>query len=246
MKKLIAMLLVLAMAVCLFGCANTDSGKTTTAATTEATTTEATIDESIMSYDEYAAAELDSEVTVSFTVQATQSYWDGKITVYGQDKNGGYLAYNMACTEEDAAKLVGSVIKVTGYKAEFEGEVELAEGATFEFVEGAEPFTAEAIDLTDKMASDEIINYQNQLAAFKGLTVKAISFKNDGGDDIYLTLTKDGQDYNFCVERYLTAPETEVYTTAAALQAGDVIDVEGFVYWYQGMNPHITAIAVAE
>lgn len=244
MKKLIAMLLVLAMAACLFGCANTDSGKTTTAATAEATT-EAT-DNGVMSYAEYAAAELDSEVTVSFTVQATQSWWDDQIVVYGQDKDGGYLVYNMVCTKEDAAKLVGSVIKVTGYKAEFEGEIELAEGATFEFVEGAEPFTAEAVDLTDKMASDDLINYQNQKAAFKGLTVKAISFKNDGGDDIYLTLTKDDQDYNFCVERYLTDPETEVYKTAAALQAGDVIDVEGFVYWYQGMNPHITAIAVAE
>lgn len=241
MKKLIAMLLVLTMAACLFGCANTDAGKTTTEATTEATT-----DDSVMTYAEYAAAELDSEVTVSFTVQATQSWWDGKITVYGQDKDGGYLAYNMACSEEDAAKLVGSVIKVTGYKAAFEGEVELGEGATFEFVEGAEPFTAEAIDLTEKMASDEIINYQNQLAAFKGLTVKAISFKNDGGDDIYLTLTKGEQDYNFCVEVYLTGTETDVYTTAAALKAGDVVDVEGFVYWYQGMNPHITAITVAE
>ena len=30
-----------------------------------------------------------------------------------------------------------------------------------------------------------------------------------------------------------------------ALKAGDVIDVTGFLYWYNGPNTHITAIAPA-
>ena len=28
------------------------------------------------------------------------------------------------------------------------------------------------------------------------------------------------------------------------LQIGDTIDAEGFLYWYEGVNPHITAITV--
>ena len=43
-----------------------------------------------------------------------------------------------ACSEEDYEKLVPGVkIRVTGYKSEWSGEVELMD-ATFEFVEGAD------------------------------------------------------------------------------------------------------------
>ena len=52
--------------------------------------------------------------------------------------------------------------------------------------------------------------------------------------------------YDFCVEVYLTGTDSDVYTTVGELAEGDVVDVEGFVYWYEGANPHITAISVAE
>ena len=246
MKKLIAMLLVLAMALCLFGCGVSNEGNgTTTAATTEATT-EGTTAGDTMSYAEYAAAAMESEVTVLCYVQDHQSWWDNKITVYAADKDGAYFLYEMACTEADAAKLTpGTAIKVTGYKGEWAGEVEIMD-ATFEFVDG-ETYVAEPVDLTEKLGTDELINYQNQLASFKGMTVKEISYKNDKpGDDIYVTLTKGDKDYNFCVEIYLTDAESDVYTTVGTLKAGDVVDVEGFVYWYEGVNPHITAITVAK
>ena len=196
-----------------------------------------------LSYGEYIAAELDEFVVVDMYVQAHQSWWDNKITVYAADENGGYFLYEMACTEEDAAKLIpGTKIRVYGYKSEWAGEVEIMD-ATFEFVEG-DTFVAEPVDLTDVLGTDELINYQNQLATFSGLTVESISFKNDGGDDIYVNLIKDGVKYSFCVERYLTAPDTEVYQAVSALKAGDVIDVTGFVYWYESVNTHITSITV--
>ena len=31
-----------------------------------------------------------------------------------------------------------------------------------------------------------------------------------------------------------------------SLGVGDVIDLEGFLYWYEGANPHITSVAAAE
>ena len=106
---------------------------------------------------------------------------------------------------------------------------------------------AEPMDATALLGTDELITHQNKLVSFKGLTVKSVSYKNDEpGDDIYLTLTLNGADYEFCVERYLTDPETEVYKTVGTLEAGDVVDVEGFLYWYNGSNPHITKITVAE
>ncbi len=250
MKKLIALLLALVCVCCLFGCAATDGGKETTDSTTESTTENTTEDttvstDGIMSYDEYVAAELETEVTIACWVQATQSWWEDKITVYAADENGAYFLYEMACSQADAAKLVpGTLLKVTGTKSEWAGEVEVVD-ATFQFVDGGESYIAKAEDLTQVLGTDDMIKYQNQLALFTGMTVKEISYKNDEpGDDIYVTLTKDGEDYSFCVERYLTDPDTEVYKTVGTLKAGDTVDVEGFVYWYEGMNPHITKITV--
>ena len=231
MKKFIAMLLAMLM---LLAC---------TAIAEEAPAVEAK-SEGVMTYAEYAAAEMDAEVVIECYVQATQSWWDNKITVYAADQEGAYFLYELACSEEDAAKMVpGAKIKVTGYKGAWAGEVEVMDG-TFEFVEGGIAYIAEPIDLTAVLGTEELISYQNQLATFKGMTVKAIEFKNgEPGDDIYVTLTLNDADYSFCVERYLTAPDTEVYAAVSALNAGDVIDVTGFVYWYEGINTHITAVA---
>ena len=231
MKKFIAMLLAMLM---LLAC---------TAIAEEAPAVEAK-SEGVMTYAEYAAAEMDAEVVIECYVQATQSWWDNKITVYAADQEGAYFLYELACSEEDAAKMVpGTKIKVTGYKGAWAGEVEVMDG-TFEFVEGGIAYIAEPIDLTAVLGTEELISYQNQLATFKGMTVKEISFKNgEPGDDIYVTLTYADADYSFCVERYLTAPDTEVYAAVSALNAGDVIDVTGFVYWYEGINTHITAVA---
>ena len=115
---------------------------------------------------------------------------------------------------------------------------------TFEFA-GNDTFIAEAFDATALLGTDELIAHQNELVSFKSMTVEAVTYKNDEpGDDIYVTLGYNGASYDFCVERYLTGPETEVYETVGALEVGQVVDVEGFLYWYEGPNPHITSISV--
>ena len=223
MKKIIAMLLVLTMALALAGCGGSKA----------------------MTHEQYMAAEMQAEVTVETYVQAHQSWWDNKVTVYCQSPDGAYFLYELSCSEEDAAKLTpGTKIRVTGNKGEWAGEVEIMDG-TFEFVKG-DSYVAQALDVTALLGSDEMAAHQNELVAFKGMTVEAISYKNDEpGDDIYVTLSKDGASYEFCVEVYLTGPDSDVYTTVGALNVGDTVDVEGFLYWYEGMNPHITAITPA-
>jgi len=202
----------------------------------------------VMTHDEYVAAELDAPVVIESYVQATQSWWDNKITAYLQDETGAYLTYEMACSEEDAARLVpGTKIRVQGYKGEWAGEVEIVD-ATFTFVEGAEPYVAEAADLTEILANEEeIVKHQNEYATFKGLVVEKVEYKNgEPGDDIYVTVKKGINSFSFCVERYLTDPETDVYKAFADLKAGDKVDITGFVYWYNGVNTHITAVELAE
>ena len=235
MKKILAMLLVAAMVLTFAACADTGDKEFDPAAKSEGS----------MTYAQYADAKVDDKVVVECYVQATQSWWDNKITVYAQDPDGAYFLYEMACTEADAAKLTpGTKIKVTGYKGAWEGEVEIME-ATFEFMEGT--WTAAAMDATALLGKDTLIDHQNKLVTFKGMTVEKIEYKNgEPGDDIYVTLSKDGASYSFCVERYLTGPETDLYKAVGALKAGDVVDVESFLYWYQGPNPHIVKIAASK
>jgi len=278
MKKSVALLLTFACAFSMVACgakteeapaateeAVVEEATTEEAATeetaTEETATEETVEadvksEGVMTYEEYAAADLDSEVTVETYVQAKQSWWEDKATVYTQDEDGAYFLYEMACSAEDYEKLTqGTKIRVTGYKAEWAGEVEIID-ATFEILEGN--YVATATDVTELLGTEELINRQNQFVAFNGLTVEAskdadgndVAFlynwdgSGEDGNDLYFNASINGQTYTFTVESYLCDNTTEVYNTVKNLQIGDVIDMEGFLYWYEGVNPHITSVTV--
>ena len=211
--------------------------------------------EGVMTYDEYAAAAVDDPVTIEAYVQATQSWWDGKITIYAQDKDGAYFIYNAACeSQEEADKLVpGTKIKVTGYKSEWSGEVEIVD-ATYELGDGFYVAPAKTID--EVYGTVDMINYMNQKVAFTGLKVEdkgegaAFLYKWDGsgqdGDDLYFDVTGGDTTYSFTVESYLTGAGTDVYEAVKALQPGQTVNVEGFLYWYEGPQMHVTAVTVAE
>ena len=52
----------------------------------------------------------------------------------------------------------------------------------------------------------------------------------------------NGETYSFTVESSLCGPDTDVYKAVKDLKIGDVVDLEGFLYWYNDPNPHITAV----
>ena len=268
MKKLTVSVLALAMALSLAACgggsASSSEAASSKAASSEAVSseaasteaTESTTEVSVMSYADYAAAEVDSPVCVETYVQAKQSWWEDKATLYTQSPDGAYFIYDMAVSQEDYDKMVpGTKLLVTGYKAEWEGEVEIID-ATYEILEG-DTFVAEATDVTDQLGTDTLVDFQNQFVSFKGMTVEAANdagdaflYKWDGsgsdGDDLYFNVSKDGQTYSFTVESYLCDNTTDVYNAVKALNVGDVVDMEGFLYWYQGANPHITSVTAAQ
>ena len=249
MKKILAFVLLAAMLVlAMASCSAPDAGdgdKYALQLTAEQYNNIKNKSAGVMTYDEYMAAEMDATVVIEAYVQATQSWWDNKITVYLADLDGAYFAYEMACTEADAAKLVpGTKIKVTGVKGAWAGEVEIMQ-CSFEFASNAnDKYIAPAL-LANSFITDsaKAIAYQNQLVAVNGATIKAIEYKNgEPGDDIYVTIEVNGVELSYCVERYLTAPDSAVYTTVGTLAVGDTVDVEGFLYWYDGVNTHITKI----
>ena len=280
-RKTLSMLLAVSMVVALSGCAGGNSSTSGSSASNVSASSSSVADASsassasaedqsgadtasadVLTHEEYMAADLDSEVTIETYVQAKQSWWEdegqGKATVYGQSEDGAYFMYDMACSQEDYEKLVpGTKIQVTGYKSEWSGEVEIMDG-TFEIVDGDE-FIATPLDVTEMLGTDALLDHQNELVQFKGLTVEpanpdsgdtstAFLYNYDGsgseGDDLYFNASYNGQTYTFVIESYLCDSSTEVYSAVKNLQVGQTIDMEGFLYWYEGVNPHITSVTV--
>ena len=279
-KKTLALTMAMALVLSLAACGNSNAdvaAESTAAATTEAATEAATTEaateasteaaeavadeksEGVMTYEEYMAADLDSEVVIEAYVQAKQSWWEDKATLYTQDQDGAYFVYNMACSEADYELLTpGTKILVTGYKSEWSGEVEIID-ATFQIEDDGDTFIAEPLDVTEMLGSDELIDHQNQLVSFKGMTVEAAGQDADGndvaflynwdgsgedGNDLYFNVSLNGQTYTFTVESYLCDNTTDVYNAVKNLKIGDTVDMEGFLYWYEGVNPHITSVTV--
>jgi len=261
MKKLIALLLALTLLVAFAGCNKTpdeESKPTETQAPTQAPT-EDTVD--VMSYEEFAAAAMDSEVIVEAYIQAVESWYQGVMHLYTQNDDGAYYVYSLACTEEQAAELVpGTKLRIKGFKGEWSGEVEILD-ATYEILD-AEPKFYEAEDVTAALGTDALAEKMNKLVAFKGLTVAASTdangnevpflYKWDGsgsqGDDIYFKVAMGEQVFTFTVNAYMTGTNagSELYTAVENLKIGDKVDLEGFLYWYEGPQPHINAVTVTE
>lgn len=268
MKHTILLTLALTLALVATGCGSDTAKEDASASGSENTSTSQsqssasgsqTADE-VMSYAEYMAADLDSQVTVETYVQAKQSWWEDKATLYTQDQDGAYFIYDAACSQEDYNKLTpGTKIQVTGYKSEWSGEIEIMD-ATIQIVDDGDTFVAEPLDVTELLGSDELIDHQNQLVSFKGLTVEpsqdasgneaAFLYNWDGsgtdGDDLYFNASYNGETYTFTIESYLCDNSTNVYAAVKNLQVGQTIDMEGFLYWYEGVNPHITSVTVAQ
>lgn len=264
MKKVFAILLACLAVLTMFGCKGTEENATESDASATAAEESATAadDVKVMTYAEFIAAETDSKVTIEAYVQAKQSWWKddqgvGKATIYTQDQDGAYFIYELPMEEDQYNKLTaGTKIRVSGTKAVWEGEVEIMNGTLDKVLDGS--YVATAVDVTAKLGTDDLANYMNQFVAFKGMTVAAkkdaegnevaFLYKWNGagqdGDDLYFDVTLDGNTYSFTVESYLCDKDSDVYKAVKELKVGDKIDMEGFLYWYNGANPHITSVKV--
>ena len=218
--------------------------------------------EGVMTYDEFAAAALESKVTIEGYVQAKQVYSEqyGNTSLYLQDTKGAYFVYRLACTAEEYAKFTEGVkVKIVGYKAVWLGEVEIIDVESFS-VDSSVKYTAPVFDATSLLGTDDLIKHQNEKVSFKGLTVKASKdadgnevaylYKWNGtgaeGDDLYFNVALGDKEFQFLVESDLCGADTDVYKAVKNLKVGDTIDLEGFLYWYNGVNPHITSVKVVK
>ena len=214
-----------------------------------------------MSYEEYIAAEMDSTVTIEAYIQAKQGWWDNKAVLYLQDNDGAYFVYNLACTEEQYNNELanGNLIRVTGVKGQWAGEIEIlgdqaGAEATWELV-STEKKIYTATNVNSLLGKDELIEKQNMFVSLTGLQVVAqadgtsafyYKWDNSGkqGDDVYVSFSNGTVTITCCVESYLCGKNTDVYKACESLKVGDTVDIEGFLYWYEGAQPHLTSVVV--
>ncbi len=259
MKKCLALILAVLLALSLVACASEETNNSNSNSKGEG----------VMTYAEYIAAQDGDDVVIEGYVQNKQSWWDDKATLYLADEDGAYFIYNAACSQEDYGKLEkGTKVKVTGKKESYEGEIEVGGpvqgegGATLVIEEGN--YIADAFDATELLGNDEeLIKHQNEFVSFKGLTVVAKKDESDGQEytffynynnsgeegsdsDLYFDATLGDKTYTFNVEYYLCNESTDVYQAVQNLKVGDKIDIEGFLYWYDGQSTQVTNLTVAE
>ena len=241
MKRVLALVLALAAVFALASCGAGEKE-------------EAPEENVVMTYTEFAAAEIGADVVVEAYVQDKQSWWEDRATVSLQDADGGYFAFEMTCSREDYARLTpGTKIRVTGKKSawpEQDGEIEI-DSAAFEFVDGAAPFIAEAEDVSALLGTDALADRMNRLVVFRGMSViaqpdgSAFAYKDADKktDDLYFTAELNGVRIDFCVEFYLRGQDTDVYKAVEELKVGEEIDIQAYLYWYQGPYPHVIAVS---
>ena len=214
-------------------------------------------------YDDYMAAAIDDTVTIEAYIQAKQSFYQDKAVVYLQDSKGGYFVYNLPCTEEQYNNELanGNKIRVTGVKGEWAGEIEImgdqaGAEATWEVVSTKKKIYS-ATNVNSLLGKEELIEKQNMFISLTGLTVVAqadgtspfyYKWDNSGeagkNHDLYVSFTDGSNTITCCVESYLCGQDTAVYKAVEALKVGDTVDLEGFLYWYNGPQAHLTSVVV--
>ena len=263
-SKTLAFLLI---CLCLIGCglpqaANTEAGivgyqlsEPETAGKTAAVPAQEELpQETVSTYSDYLLSNGDQPVTIESYLQEKDAWNEGKTNIWLQDEEGAYYIYSLPCSLEEYEALdQGRKLRISGYKAEFSGQLQLTD-AVFFLLDGtylASPFDASAF-----LGSDELYLHQNQRVRFRDLKIEPMfdgvsafyyGWDNSGSpekqSDLYFTASNSGEMCTFLIKSSLRGTESEVYRAVQNLRIGDTVNLEGILSWYNGPQPLVTVIA---
>ena len=229
MKKILTVLMAVCLILSIVSCGQVDPNLKS---------------DGVATHEEFIAAATETDIVIEGFVQAKQGWWADEAVVYLQDGTGGYYIYKLPCTEAEFDELtVGTKIQVTGQKVIYNGMHEIMNVTDWQVI-GTDTYTATAVDVTANLADDAaLVKYLGALVKMTDMTVVGVDYKNgEPGDDIYLTLSKGGEEYSLTVEVYLTGTDSDVYAAVGELVEGDVIDVEGYLQWWNALDCHVTKV----
>ena len=246
-KKLILILIALVLTAGLASCSSAPGNNTVTVPA--------------LTYAEYAAASDEAKVVIEGYLQSyALVYGDTRVSMFLQDDDGAYYVYLAVCDAEKANQLeIGKLIRVTGVKGSYAGEREVQEQSTFEILSGSKIY--DPADITSLLGSEPTLEkMMNRRVCLKGLVIRESYGKDDAscaylynwdgsgkaGDnnDVYFSASH-GEDYSlFVVESDEYQEGSSVYSSAVSVSVGDVVDLEGFLYWYNGPNIHVSSMKI--
>ena len=248
-KKLISFIIAAALTAGLVSCSSAPANNTVAVPA--------------LTYAEYAAASDEAKVVIEGYIQSYALVYGGsRVSMFLQDDDGGYYVYLAVCDAEKASQLeIGKLVRVTGVKGSYAGEREVQEQSTFEFLSESKIY--DPFDITALLGETPTLEkMMNRRVSLKGLVIResygtddasfAFLYNWDGsgkaGDnnDIYFSASH-GEDYSlFVVESDENQEGSSVYSSATSFSVGDVVDLEGFLYWYNGPNIHVSSIKVTK
>lgn len=193
----------------------------------------------INTWAEWKAAAADTALNIKgvivekFPYNATNKF----VTLYLQDIDGehGYMAFKMACESEEAYNTdlaLGNVIIVSGKKAEYKGLREMGQGCTYTLVKNEDaPIIKAALDdvIGTADAATKLDALQGMICTLTGVTVKSATL-NGAATQLTIVVTVNETDFTlFCStgNQY-----TKEQIAAITVQAGDTINVEGVLSWF--------------
>jgi len=216
-----------------------------------------------VTHDGFMRAKAGADIIVEGYLQAwTYDTQNGYAGLFIMNDEGSFYAYKARCDDLTSAGFTeGAGIRITGKKAYRDGFHMIDEGAAVELIDGNMIYPAVEIgeEITDISAMTKL---QGARVAVKRATVVAPDTLADGKDaaflygpdgsglagsnsDLYIYLQPAGMEdayFTFKVESDEIAEGSGTYTAATELSIGDVIDIEGFMYWDHGPQIHIHSI----
>ncbi|MBQ5427663.1 MAG: hypothetical protein IIT51_03835, partial [Oscillospiraceae bacterium] len=173
------------------------------------------------------------------------------------NEEGAYYLSRLRCSQQEYDTLkTGRRIRVNGYKSHWNDAIEISD-ASFTLLEGN--LIAGAEDVTALIGSDALRRHQNEKVAFSGMTVEVMpdghSVWYRGWDntapaeedsELWFRASSAGTVCDFTIKPSLCENRDEVLETLQQLQAGDRVDLTGFLRFYNGALPRITAITQSE
>ncbi len=91
---------------------------------------------------------------------------------------------------------------------------------TFEFVEDGDTYIAEALDVTDLLGTDELIDHQNEFVSFTGLTVAPSTDANGNEAAFLYNWDGSGDGRRPVLQRHRERPDLQLLRGVLPVRSG--------------------------
>ncbi len=218
-------------------------------------------EEGVMTWEEFQACDYSEPVTVDTYLQSWWIWSGSYVLFFAQGPDGGYYINKALPMDEVKDFMVpGTAVRISGTKVQDSGSYYPCIQDPVLSLRDAEPWVAEAEDVTGLLGTDGLDRCQFCRVVFRGMTVEpslirgnpepqAFLYGDDGSgahesnSDLYFNASLGGKTFRFRVHTGMNGNDTEVYRAVEGLRIGDTVDLEGIMNRrFSKTEPWITSV----